>query len=47
MPLTGAWSPSWTWFGQHDDTWPQAEREWKGVLTIKTLLQLRSFGRIE
>ena len=43
----GAWAPSWTWFGQYDETWPQAEREWKGVLTIKTLLQLRSFGRFE
>ncbi len=43
----GAWAPSWTWFGQYDETWPQAEREWKGVLTIKTLLQLRSFGRLE
>jgi len=43
----GAWAPSWTWFGQYDETWPQAEREWKGVLTVKTLRQLNNFARLE
>ena len=26
--------------------WTQAEREWKGVLTLQTLLSLRSYGRL-
>ncbi len=43
----GAWAPSWTWFGLYDEAWPQAEQEWKSVLTIKTLRQLQQFGRLE
>lgn len=43
----GAWAPSWTWYGLYDETWPRAERDWKGVLTIRTLRQLQRFGRIE
>jgi hypothetical protein len=43
----GAWAPNWTWFGLYDDAWPEAERAWKGVLTIKVLHQLQRFGRFE
>lgn len=42
----GAWAPSWSWFGLYDEAWPQAERDWKGVLTVKTLRYLQSFGRL-
>lgn len=42
----GAWAPAWSWFGLYDDAWPQAEREWKGVLTLRTLQQLKEFDRL-
>ena len=42
----GAWNPQWTWFGHYPEDWPQAEREWKGVLTLDTLLSLRAYGRL-
>lgn len=43
----GSWGPNWSWFGAFPEAWPQAEQEWKGVLTVKTLRQLRDFGRFE
>jgi hypothetical protein len=39
----GAWAPNWTWGGQYPNDWPQAEAEWKGVLTLQTLLTLHSY----
>jgi hypothetical protein len=39
----GAWAPNWTWLGQFPDDWPQAEAEWRGVLTLQTLLTLHSY----
>ena len=39
----GAWSPNWSWEG---DAWQQAERDWKGWLTVNVLRSLRAFGRI-
>lgn len=39
----GAWSPPWGW-GQFEDVWPQAEREWKGVLTLEALRRLKAYG---
>lgn len=39
----GAWSPPWSW-GQFEDVWPQAEREWKGVLTLEALRRLKAYG---
>lgn len=43
----GAWAPAWSWFGLYEDAWPQAERDWKSVLTVKTLRQLQQFDRLE
>ena len=43
----GAWHPKWSWYGLYPDTWPTAEREWAGVITLRTLKTLRSFGRLE
>ena len=40
----GAWVPYWTWEG---DAWQQAERDWKGHLTVNMLRTLRAFDRIE
>ncbi len=39
----GSWAATWSWPG---DAWLDAEREWKGVLTLRTLLTLRSYGRL-
>ncbi len=43
----GSWSLNWSWFGQFPDEWPTAEREWRGVLTLRTLRALHAFGRLE
>jgi len=42
----GAWEPTWSWFGSYPKVWPQAEGEWRGILTLDTLLSLRAFGRL-
>jgi len=42
----GAWQPTWSWFGQYSDVWPTAEREWKGILTLRILHTLRNFDRL-
>ncbi len=43
----GAWGPNWTWGDLFPETWPAAEREWKGVITVSTLRKLQAFGRLE
>ena len=43
----GSWAPNWTWGDNYPDVWPQAEKEWRGVLTLTRLKQLRAFGRLE
>jgi len=42
----GSWAPNWTWGDNYPEVWPEAEREWRGVLTLKTLKLLRVFGRL-
>ena len=42
----GGWWPEWQW-GQYEDVWPTAEREWAGKLTLECLLALDRFGMIE
>lgn len=39
----GSWSPPWTWGDLYPDAWPQAQRDWMGVLTIKNLRILRAY----
>jgi hypothetical protein len=43
----GAWAPNWNWSGSDSESWTQAEREWKGLLTLRLLLALRAYGRLE
>lgn len=43
----GSWIPPWTWGDAWPDVWPVARREWSGVLTLRNLRTLRTFGRIE
>lgn len=42
----GSWSPPWTWYGNYTDDWPQAERDWRGVLTLERLEWLHAYDRI-
>lgn len=42
----GSWAPFWTWGGGYPEAWKQASIEWKGVLTLKNLKRMRTFGRI-
>ena len=43
----GSWAPNWSWGDTYPEAWPEAEREWRGVLTVNTLKALRNFGRLE
>lgn len=43
----GAWYPTWSWGDDYPQVWPVARREWAGVVTLRNLLRLRAFGRIE
>ncbi len=43
----GSWTPAWSWGFVDADAWAAAEREWRGVLTLKKLLLLKAYGRIE
>lgn len=41
----GGWHPVWSWGGLFDGAWAEAEQQWASVLTLDTLLVLRSWGR--
>lgn len=43
----GCWEPTWTWGENYPDIWPQARREWQGILTLETLMQLQAFDRLD
>jgi hypothetical protein len=41
----GSWRPRWRW--QNDpEGWAEAEMQWAGIVTLKTLMQLADFDRI-
>ncbi len=42
----GGWWPTWSW-GQYDDVWPIAEREWAGKITVGNLIALDTFKLLE
>jgi len=42
----GSWEPSWSWFGQYEDTWEMAKVEWEGVLTLGNLRVLKLYQLI-
>lgn len=43
----GTWDPTWSWGGAYPADWEQAKLEWRGVLTLEALSQLRAFRRLE
>ena len=43
----GSWAPNWTWDFIDPFAWDAAERDWRGVLTLRKLRTLRAYGRIE
>lgn len=43
----GSWTPTWSWGEAFPDEWKLACREWSGVLTLRKLLVLKRFKRIE
>lgn len=42
----GFWDVTWAW-NDYPDAWEIAKREWRGCLTLDTLLSLKAYGRIE
>ena len=42
----GSWEPTWNWGDFYPTDWEQAKQEWRGVLTLDSLISLRVFGRI-
>jgi hypothetical protein len=42
----GGWWPGWQW-GQYEDAWEIAKREWAGKMTVEALHVIREFDRFE
>jgi hypothetical protein len=42
----GTWGPNWSWGGLWPETWGQAERDWRGFITLDNLRTLKAFGRL-
>jgi hypothetical protein len=42
----GSWPLTWTWVDVDPQAWQSAEREWKGVVTLYRLRNLRAYGRL-
>jgi hypothetical protein len=42
----GGWWPTWKW-GQYEDSWKIAEKEWAGKITVHCLIALKKFKLIE
>jgi hypothetical protein len=43
----GSWGPNWSWADSFPAAWAQAEQEWRGLFTVKTLKTVQNFGRLE
>lgn len=41
----GAWWPGWHW-GQYQDVWPIAKKDWAGRITVDCLHTLKNFGKL-
>lgn len=43
----GTWDPVWSWAGSYPEDWAQARLEWRGHLTLESLTQMKTFGRMD
>jgi heme-degrading monooxygenase HmoA len=43
----GSWPVSWSWGGLFPETWEIARMEWAGVITLRQLIDLKNYNRIE
>ena len=43
----GTWIPNWSWFNMYPESWKIAKIEWIGELTLRNLITLQNFNRIE
>lgn len=43
----GSWAPNWSWDFIDAQAWATAEKEWRGILTLRTLKTLRAYDRLE
>ena len=43
----GAWAPAWTWGDADDPAWIEAAADWRSPLTVKALMTLHAYDRIE
>ncbi|WP_409252764.1 hypothetical protein V1502_02210 [Bacillus sp. SCS-153A] len=46
LSTKGYATPNWTWFGNYEEEWKEAERDWKGHLTVEVLKTVKKFDRI-
>lgn len=44
LDADGSVAPHWSWFGAFPEEWPQAEKEWRGILTLEVLIACRAWG---
>jgi hypothetical protein len=42
----GFWEPTWAW-NDYPEDWEVAKKEWRGDLTLDTMVSLMAYGRIE
>lgn len=42
----GGWWPAWEW-GQYEEIWPTAQKEWAGKITAEALFAFKNFGFLE
>lgn len=43
----GSWPVSWSWGGLFPESWEIARMEWAGVITLRQLIDLKNYDRIE
>lgn len=41
----GSWAPNWSWGEAFAEEWAEAQRWWRGHITLHTLRSLRAYGR--
>lgn len=42
----GGWPLTWSWAETDPTAWALAEREWRGIVTLESVLRLRAHGRL-